>query len=66
MEKRNDMYPRLTSSEILRGEEDFDELPLNVYSLHFLALTVPSEVCMRHDVNRETACQHRHGTYIYI
>lgn len=38
------MYPRLTSSEILRGEEDLDELALYVHSMHFLAFSVAPEV----------------------
>lgn len=34
---------RLTSSEILRGEEDFDKLTLHVHSMHLLAFSEPPE-----------------------
>lgn len=53
------MDSRLTSSEILRGKEDFHKLALDVHSHHFLAFTVAPEVCIRHTRGREqqVACR---------
>lgn len=49
--------PRLTSSEILRGEEDLDKLSLDVHSVHFLAFSVPPEHIFRHGRVLETLRQ---------
>lgn len=48
IDDRHPDVPRLTSSEILRGEEDLDKLSLDVHSVHFLAFSVPPENIFRH------------------
>lgn len=46
---RTHVHEELTSSKILRGGEDVDELALDEHSHHLLAFSIPPEIATRHD-----------------